>query len=68
MIGIGVAAAGYHTSRSESDAYARINADGTADVQTATSDMGPGTYTSMSQVAADALGLPVARIHSGAES
>nr|WP_079925837.1 xanthine dehydrogenase family protein molybdopterin-binding subunit [Mycobacterium sp. AT1] len=62
LIGIGMAAAGYHTSRSESDAMARINADGTADVQTATSDMGPGTYTSMSQVAADALGLPVARI------
>ncbi|MCV7137325.1 xanthine dehydrogenase family protein molybdopterin-binding subunit [Mycobacterium hodleri] len=62
LIGIGMAAAGYHTSRSESDAYARINADGTADVQTATSDMGPGTYTSMSQVAADALGLPVARV------
>jgi xanthine dehydrogenase YagR molybdenum-binding subunit len=31
-------------------------------VQTATSDMGPGTYTSMSQVAADALGLPVERV------
>jgi xanthine dehydrogenase YagR molybdenum-binding subunit len=62
LIGIGMAAAGYHTSRSESGAMARINADGTADVQTATSDMGPGTYTSMSQVAADALGLPVARI------
>ena len=27
--------------------------------QTATSDMGPGTYTSMTQVAADALGLPM---------
>ena len=38
------------------------NADGTADVQTATSDMGPGTYTSMTQVAADALGLPVRRV------
>lgn len=62
LIGIGTAAAGYHTTRSESDAMARINADGTADVQTATSDMGPGTYTSMSQVAADALGLPLARV------
>lgn len=62
LVGIGMAAAGYHTSRSESDALARINADGTADVQTATSDMGPGTYTSMSQVAADALGLPIARV------
>ena len=62
LIGIGMAAAGYHTSRSESDAMARINADGTADVQTATSDMGPGTYTSMTQVAADALGLPADRV------
>ena len=62
LIGIGMAAAGYHTSRSESDALARINADGTADVQTATSDMGPGTYTSMTQVAADALGLPADRV------
>ncbi len=57
-----MAAAGYHTSRSASDALARVNADGTVDVQSATSDMGPGTYTSMSQVAADALGLPVERI------
>ena len=62
LIGIGMAAAGYHTSRSASDALARVNADGTVDVQSATSDMGPGTYTSMSQVAADALGLPVERI------
>jgi xanthine dehydrogenase YagR molybdenum-binding subunit len=59
LVGIGVAAAGYHTNRSEADALVRINADGTADVCSATSDMGPGTYTSMTQVAADALGLPV---------
>jgi xanthine dehydrogenase YagR molybdenum-binding subunit len=62
LIGIGMAAAGYHTSRSPSDALARLNADGTVDVQSATSDMGPGTYTSMTQVAADALGLPVGRV------
>jgi xanthine dehydrogenase YagR molybdenum-binding subunit len=62
LIGMGMAAAGYHTSRSPSDALARLNADGTVDVQTATSDMGPGTYTSMTQVAADALGLPMGRV------
>lgn len=62
LVGMGVAAAGYHTSRSPSDALARLNADGTVDVQTATSDMGPGTYTSMTQVAADALGLPMRRV------
>ncbi len=62
LIGIGVAAAGYHTVRSASDALARINSDDTADVQSATSDMGPGTYTSMAQVAADALGLALAHV------
>jgi xanthine dehydrogenase YagR molybdenum-binding subunit len=62
LIGIGTAAAVYHTARSECAASARINADGTADVQSGTSDMGPGTYTSMTQVAADALGLPVGRV------
>jgi xanthine dehydrogenase YagR molybdenum-binding subunit len=62
LIGIGTAAAVYHTSRSECAALARINADGTADVQCGTSDMGPGTYTSMTQVAADALGLPLHRV------
>ena len=62
LVGIGVAAAGYHTNRSEASALVRINADGTADVCSATGDMGPGTYTSMAQVAADALGLPMARV------
>jgi hypothetical protein len=39
-------------------ACACIFADGTALVESAGSDMGPGTYTSITQVAADTLGLP----------
>jgi xanthine dehydrogenase YagR molybdenum-binding subunit len=62
LVGIGMAAAGYHTNRSDADALVRVNVDGTADVCSATSDMGPGTYTSMTQVAADALGLPMPRV------
>jgi xanthine dehydrogenase YagR molybdenum-binding subunit len=62
LIGTGMAGAAYHTSRSQCAALARINADGTADVQCGTSDMGPGTYTSMTQVAADALGMPMSRV------
>ncbi|HEX2284720.1 MAG TPA: xanthine dehydrogenase family protein molybdopterin-binding subunit [Mycobacterium sp.] len=62
LIGIGTAATVYHTLRGPCAVSARINADGTADVASATIDMGPGTYTSMTQVAADALGLPFARI------
>jgi xanthine dehydrogenase YagR molybdenum-binding subunit len=57
LIGTGMAAAVYDTARAPAQAHVRLNADGTALVQAATSDMGPGTYTSMPQVAADALGL-----------
>ena len=62
LIGMGMASATYHTTRSQSAAVARLFADDTAEVQSGTSDMGPGTYTSMTQVAADALGLPIARV------
>ena len=62
LLGIGTAATVYHTLRGPCAVSARVNADGTADVASATIDMGPGTYTSMTQVAADALGLPIARI------
>ncbi|MGI5288969.1 xanthine dehydrogenase family protein molybdopterin-binding subunit [Nonomuraea polychroma] len=62
LIGTGVAVATYHTARAPAQALARLDADGTAIVRSATSDMGPGTYTSMTQVAADALGLPIPRV------
>jgi xanthine dehydrogenase YagR molybdenum-binding subunit len=62
LIGKGVAAASYHTAVSPCAASARIRADGSAEVASGTSDMGPGTYTSMTQVAADALGLPLNRV------
>jgi xanthine dehydrogenase YagR molybdenum-binding subunit len=62
LVGLGMAAAVYHTARSPCSALARMHADGTAEVQSGTSDMGPGTYTSMTQVAADALGLPIGKV------
>ena len=37
----------------------RVLADGSAQVRTAASDIGPGTYTAMTQIAADALQLPM---------
>jgi xanthine dehydrogenase YagR molybdenum-binding subunit len=40
----------------------RLLADGRAIVESAASDMGPGTYTSMTKVASDALGLPPDRV------
>jgi xanthine dehydrogenase YagR molybdenum-binding subunit len=43
-------------------AMARLLPDGTAEVMSAASDMGPGTWTSMTQVAAETLGLPIDRV------
>jgi xanthine dehydrogenase YagR molybdenum-binding subunit len=62
LIGMGMAAAAHSNNRTAATAMARINADGTAVVASATADMGPGTYTSMIQIAADALGLPTNRV------
>ncbi|MEU8906797.1 xanthine dehydrogenase family protein molybdopterin-binding subunit [Streptomyces mirabilis] len=62
LIGTGMATGVYHTLRAPAQARIRLDADGTALIESATSDMGPGTYTSMSQVAADALGLPMRRV------
>ncbi|MFI0977713.1 xanthine dehydrogenase family protein molybdopterin-binding subunit [Streptomyces sp. NPDC021093] len=62
LIGMGMATASYHNNRRDSSARARINADGTAEVFAATADMGPGTTTSVMQVAADALGLPASAV------
>ncbi|MET8982627.1 xanthine dehydrogenase family protein molybdopterin-binding subunit [Streptomyces sp. NPDC004539] len=62
LIGLGMAAGVYDTLRNRAQARIRLEADGTARVEAAASDMGPGTYTSLSQVAADALGLPLKRI------
>ena len=59
LIGQGMATAIYHAERSPCSAQATMYANGTAVIRTASSDMGPGTYTSMTQVAAETLGLPV---------
>jgi xanthine dehydrogenase YagR molybdenum-binding subunit len=61
-IGYGMATAVYPSYQSAASASATLFADGTALVRTAASDMGPGTYTSMTQVAADALGVPLENV------
>ena len=51
LIGMGMATATYPTLRAPSTARVRIFKDGTAVVQAAASDMGPGTWTMMKIVA-----------------
>jgi xanthine dehydrogenase YagR molybdenum-binding subunit len=62
MVGHGMATAFYPSHRAPATAQAILYANGTAVVRTAASDMGPGTYTAMTQLAADTLGLPIERV------
>jgi xanthine dehydrogenase YagR molybdenum-binding subunit len=62
LVGQGMATAVYPAYRAGASAEATVFADGSAVVRSAASDMGPGTYTSMTQVAADALDLPLERV------
>lgn len=62
LIGWGMATATYPTNRSKASVRVRLNADGSVVVQSGTQDIGTGTYTVMSQVAADSLGIPMGRI------
>src|SRR5438552_17844535 len=62
LVGQGMASATWPTIRRPATVRVRIRADGTAEVWTAASDIGPGTYAVMTQIAADALGLPVSRV------
>jgi xanthine dehydrogenase YagR molybdenum-binding subunit len=57
LIGQGVAAAIYTHWRWPGKARVTLNRDGSALVEAAAHDIGTGTYTIMTQVAADALGL-----------
>jgi xanthine dehydrogenase YagR molybdenum-binding subunit len=62
LIGMGAASASYPAYHAPASARARLLADGTAEVEVAASDMGPGTYTSMTQVAAETFGLPMEKV------
>ncbi|QRQ83700.1 xanthine dehydrogenase family protein molybdopterin-binding subunit [Cupriavidus oxalaticus] len=62
LVGLGMATATYPANRSGASAMARILPDGTALVRSGSQDLGTGTYTVMTQVAADALGLPLERV------
>lgn len=62
LIGSGMATAVYHTFRGPAGARIRLFADGRAAIESSGSDMGPGTYTSVTQVACDALGVAADRV------
>jgi xanthine dehydrogenase YagR molybdenum-binding subunit len=62
LMGWGMATSTYPTNQRPAQVRVRVAADGTVLVQSGTQDLGTGTYTVMSQVAADTLGVPVGRV------
>jgi len=62
LVGYGIGCGAFGAYRSKTQAKIKLIPDGTVNIQSATSDIGPGTATSMTLVAADTLGLPVDKI------
>ena len=62
LIGWGMASATYPMNRSPAGTRLVFAADGTVAVQSGTQDLGTGTYTTMAQLAADALKMPLHRV------
>lgn len=62
LIGLGVATTTYPTFKSGASASVRIFPDGSALVQSGSADIGPGTYTIMTQIAADTLNIPINQV------
>ncbi|PYR70942.1 MAG: acylaldehyde oxidase [Acidobacteria bacterium] len=62
LIGLGMATATYPAKRMPASAAATLTADGAILVEAATHEFGTGTYTEMTQIAADALGVPIDRV------
>jgi len=57
LIGWGMATGVWEAQLMKTSARARLTLDGRLEVATATADIGTGTYTILTQIAADALGL-----------
>jgi xanthine dehydrogenase YagR molybdenum-binding subunit len=62
LVGYGMATATYPANRSASSARIQVYPDGHAVVFCATQDIGTGTYTILTQIAAEGLGLPLASV------
>ena len=62
LVGWGMATGVWEAMQNPASARAALAADGTLTVSSATTDIGTGTYTVMTQIAAAAMGLPVEQV------
>lgn len=62
LVGWGMASGVWAAAQQPASARVTYRVDGTASVESATSDIGPGTYTVMTMIAAEFLGLPLDQV------
>ena len=62
LVGWGVATGIWEAMQQKASARAVLTADGKLEVGSATADIGPGTYTMMAQIGADAFELPMENV------
>ncbi|RVX43810.1 xanthine dehydrogenase YagR molybdenum-binding subunit [Nonomuraea polychroma] len=62
LVGYGLAAVSYPAYQVPCQARASLHRDGSAFVRSAATDIGTGTYTVMTQLVAELLGLPTSRV------
>jgi len=62
LVGYGMGVGTFGANQRMAQARARLLTDGAVLIQSATTDIGPGTGTAMTQIAADTLGMPPEKI------
>ena len=62
LVGLGMASGVWESPQLMASASAVLTLDGTLTVSSATADIGTGTYTIMTQIAAETLGLPLNQV------
>ena len=62
LIGWGMAIGAWDAQMMETEARAVLHADGTLEVTSATADIGTGTYTILTQIAAETAGVPMEHV------
>ncbi|SFG39833.1 xanthine dehydrogenase family protein molybdopterin-binding subunit [Pontibacter chinhatensis] len=62
LVGWGMAHGAWEAKQQEAEAKATLTPDGKLTVGSATADIGTGTYTAMTQIAADTVGLPLENV------
>ena len=62
LVGWGMATGVWEAMQMKASAKAALTANGSLEIASATADIGPGTYTMMTQIAAEMMGVPIEHV------